>query len=520
MGRSGAPVQLSVARGSRSPWMGSVSTPASEESKSRFLIAAANAAACAAPFFLVTIPPSTDLPQHLAQARLFLDVLGGDTIHRIQWTSPYSGVYALLVPLVAVLPPFFAGTVAMALLAAANTLATHALAWKFARPPAAAVLASILFFGNSTTWGFLNFLVGWPLFAVWVILLARQGDSPTPRRAAALAAWAVLMFWSHALWFAGAILWMAVECLAERRTRSVLLARAAAVAPAMVLALWWYLGFRESWVATGADWRTGPLDRLNPAWLANATVGALRGAFPQVFFWAMIAWAFAAVSGRVTDPERTEGAAHRTLLLGGAAFALLVFALPHSYQNAVFFEQRWAPVAATLLLLGLPALRLPGRAALAAVGIAAALHLGWLTLAWQRFERANYAGFADCLAALPDKPRLLGLEYRTPREPIYGMPLLEAFAWGQVLRGGRLSFSFAEFPHSFVVLADRTPKPWTGGLEWNARAVTDNDFAHFDFVLVSAPEATHRELAAKPFLEQVAGGSEGWRLYRVVWEVT
>ena len=49
------------------------------------------------PFFVVTFPPITDLPQHLAQVRLFGEALAdpGGPIE-IQWWTPYSLPYALL----------------------------------------------------------------------------------------------------------------------------------------------------------------------------------------------------------------------------------------------------------------------------------------------------------------------------------------------------------------------------------------------------------------------------------------
>ena len=51
--------------------------------------------------------------------------------------------------------------------------------------------------------------------------------------------------------------------------------------------------------------------------------------------------------------------------------------------------------------------------------------------------------------------------------------------------------------------------------EWFPATVIDNDFAYFDYALVSAPESVHRQLAAKPFLEVVAGAGQPWRLYRI-----
>src|SRR5262245_53292742 len=65
--------------------------------KVRFLLAAASCALVAVPFLSVTFPPITDLPQHAAQVRLFLDALHNpDSLYRIQWLTPYSLSYTVL----------------------------------------------------------------------------------------------------------------------------------------------------------------------------------------------------------------------------------------------------------------------------------------------------------------------------------------------------------------------------------------------------------------------------------------
>ncbi|HEX2165198.1 MAG TPA: hypothetical protein VHM02_14735, partial [Thermoanaerobaculia bacterium] len=127
--------------------------------------------------------------------------------------------------------------------------------------------------------------------------------------------------------------------------------------------------------------------------------------------------------------------------------------------------------------------------------------------------RVELAGLPAALAALPPEPRLLGLDYRRKSPLLDNPPFLQLFAWGQVLRGGTLNFSFAEFPPSLVVLRDGR-RPWSGGLEWYPARLRPDDLRWFDHALVNAPPDLHDRIAADPAMTPLTGGGP-WRLYRV-----
>src|SRR4051812_16037807 len=162
------------------------------------------------PVLLLSFPPVTDLPQHVAQVRLFWEAYGHpDGIYVIQWLAPNNLLYVLLLALAAVLPIEVVGSAALVIIISGWVVAIHWLAWRTQRPAAAAVVASLLIYGLSLSWGLLNFLIGFPVFVLWFVLTMQ-----VPTRNLSWARWlmlattALLLYESHALWFAVAIIWL------------------------------------------------------------------------------------------------------------------------------------------------------------------------------------------------------------------------------------------------------------------------------------------------------------------------
>src|SRR5215813_8474311 len=63
----------------------------------RVLLATVCCLLLAVPFVSVRFPPITDLPQHLAQIRLFHETIAApDSPYRVQWLTPYILAYVPL----------------------------------------------------------------------------------------------------------------------------------------------------------------------------------------------------------------------------------------------------------------------------------------------------------------------------------------------------------------------------------------------------------------------------------------
>jgi len=489
----------------------------------RLLTFAASALLVAVPFAAVTLPPLTDLPQHAAQVRLFGEAMAAGSPYAVQWGTPYSLVYLVLAAAWGLVGPWAgavaaakAGAAAVAILWAA---AIHLLAWRCERPAAAAVLASTLVFSHLLYWGFLPFMMGFPLFALWLLALRREpppGAEGRSRLAAALTVTllAALLYLAHALWFAAGLGWLAVDSLLRLRRGEGwrLLARRAA-GPALVAALAaaWFASIAGTSFATPPLWVPQTWRRLLPGAWVEAAFGGLRGGIETVALAAILAWlGFALWGSRRQLRARTD----RGLALLGGLFFAAALVLPDKLVNTIEFNDRWMPPAFALLLLAAPPLRLPRWVARTLALVLLAGFVAVTTGVWRQVERYELAGVEPALAALPDAPRVLGLDFVRSSVWLDHQPFLQTFAWAQVVHGGELNFSFADFPPSPVVYSPPRQPPWTPGMEWYPQAVRPGDFGWFDYVLVRAPEAVQRQFEAAPFLDAVTLPAP-WRLYRV-----
>lgn len=472
----------------------------------------------ALPFLMVTFPPIADLPQQTAQVRLLVDaVTNPGSPYRVQWTTPNGLAYLPFGLAWAVLPPLAAGRVGMLLLALSWVLAVLALARWRERSWAAAVLASGLVFHHALYWGFASFVAGFPVFVLWLWITGRGADDrPAGRDVALHSIGALVLYLTHALWFAAGTLWLGVQALAARGwTRpGPWLRRASAVLPVGTLALVWFAGLRETPFSTPPLWRDLPWQRLAPQRLVEASLGGLRSPLEAVLFAVVLLW-FALALWTAWRDGRLGEDTDRYLLAAGLFFLALYLALPDKYTNTILFAERWLPPALACLLLAMPPL--PVRPVLRRTLAAVVLATFCLVTAavWIEVEATELRGLEESLAALPDEPRVLGLAFDRQSPRLDGIPFLQTFAWAQVLRGGELNFSFALFPSSLVVYDPVPARPWSEGLEWYPDRVRREDFPYFTHVLVGASDASvHRFLASAPELHPVTARGV-WRLYQV-----
>lgn len=483
------------------------------ERKERILVAAGLLVLAVLPILWMPFPPSTDLPQHLAQVRLFKEALadpGGPYV--VQWLAPNNLIYFLLLGLWTVLPVGLMARAALILIVLLWLAAIHGLAAGRGRSLAMTVAASLLVFNQSFYWGFLNFLIGFPAFIIWFVLTAKVPPRPSWKLWAAFTGTSLLLYGSHALWFAAAAAWLVIIALVRRVPVRITLWRFSSLIPCGLIALLWYPHLAAARSMAGFDvaphW--SPLaDRLGS--FMGAAFGGIRGpaetaAFIFIFLWgALSIWQHRRRLAEVVD---------RDLLAAALFFLAIVVAAPDMFMNSIHFSSRWVPPAVVFLLLALPApsfRRLsPKMIALLAVGA----FLAVTAFVWRSFETKELAGFQESLERVPASSRILGLDLVKESELIKGRPFLQLFAYAQVLRGGELNFSFAEHYSGLVAYRTKRDVRWTSGLEWHAATVRRADFAFFDFVLVNGDDKDHATLST--FGEVSPATLSGrWRLYRV-----
>jgi hypothetical protein len=487
--------------------------PTKRERRETLSVAGAVFLLALVPILLAPFPPSTDLPQHIAQVRLLGQALsspGGPYV--VQWLGPNNLIYLFLSLFWAVLPVAFVARAALALIVLLWVIGIFGLGAGTRRATASVVVASLLIFNQSFYWGFLNFLLGFPVFIVWFLLTAKTRRGRGWTFWAALAGTALLLYESHALWFAAGALWLVVIGVFHKMPARSILWRLTALVPGGLVSLLWYPQLSVLRATAGFDvaahW-SPVFDRL--ASVMDAAFGGVRGPLGTLAFLFVILWASLAIW---QNRERLGGAIDRDFLAATLFFLAFVAVAPDKYMNTIFFASRWLPPALVFLLLALPSPSFR-RVSARAVALAAATAF-FLTTAvyWRIFETRELAGFSACLERLPPAPRVLGLDLIKESDYFKDRPFLQLFSYAQVYKGGELNFSFAEHYSGLVAYRTKRDIRWTGALEWHAEKVKRADFAFFDFVIANGEEKDHRALSSFAELSPVTLAGR-WRLYRV-----
>ena len=133
---------------------------------------------------------------------------------------------------------------------------------------------------------------------------------------------------------------------------------------------------------------------------------------------------------------------------------------------------------------------------------------------WYLFEERELSGLQASLKMLPEKQRVLGLDFVKRSEFLKGRPFLQVFAYAQVFKGGDLNFSFAEHASGIVRYKNPRKSSWTQSLEWSAERVNYRDFQFFDYALINGNAITHSWALSFELLEPVTENGR-WRLYRI-----
>jgi len=465
----------------------------------------------ALPLLVVQLPPITDLPQHVAQVRLLTETLGDPSApYEIQWLTPYGLVYLVVGVCWWLLPPMLVGRAAALAVVVLAVGAIHWLAARYERSVSAAILASVLVYSHVLYWGFLNFALGWPLFVLWLVWT----DRPHPEKARGRCLMvtfllSLFLYFAHILWLAAALLWLGVDCALERRGWREAALRFAGTVPVLLLTVYWFVSISESSFSTPAFWFPIWLRLLPPFWV-ESVFGGLRSPIEGVTLALILLW----LVGGLWAYRRGSGESLPSRLAWCGAMFLLLFALlPDHYTNTMRLNDRWLPYAMICFVLAVPVpARRPVTTALAVLLLVG--FTGLTTSYWIAFERDEMSGLSAALERLPEEPRVMGLDFRRTSRWVDGMPFLQCHAYAQVLRGGELNFSFADFAPSLVVYREPRSGPWTWQLEWFPERVRASDYPHFDSLLVHGDQEAQARFRDDSLLdEQTESGP--WRLYRV-----
>ena len=228
------------------------------------------------PLWTVRYLPMVDLPQHLAQADMWVKM--GDPAWRwrdlfvLNYVTPYLLGY-LIVRAVAIVSSLDVGfRVLLSGIVVAFPLATRFLLERSRAPTELSLLAIPLCFGFCWSYGFVNYLLAVPMALIGIALVAREGPM-TVRRGLVTALFVTILFFTHVL--AWGYVGLAGGCIASWRYRREPRALVAALLPLAaslpVAFAWAHFGRQNPLHETDTIWMVNPLIRL--LYLPGAWVG-------------------------------------------------------------------------------------------------------------------------------------------------------------------------------------------------------------------------------------------------------
>ena len=484
-----------------------------------FVIAGFVVALFAVPFCVATYVPAVDLPQHLAQIRLFWETVHGkhEGMYLINWFSPNLLAYVLLGAVSQIASPVMAGKLTMLLLVVAWVLGVFFLARFRGRGFAAAMLASLFVFSHCMYWGLINHLIGFPVFILWLYVIGNgEPSGGSTAYVLKLLGCAVLLLFSHVLWLGMGVAALFIIDVHHRTRTRFLLLQGLVFVPVAVFLMFWLPRIEMIRQAGGFDtgmvWVTFPWERLSPSWMLDAVFGGMYGIVEPILGVLLLGWILLILATAWRD--RFAGSDPVLLWLAGILFCVVLFA-PDKYLNTFSFSSRWAPVAVSLLLLGLPGPKLPRTALMVAPLLLITILTVATTITWKDYNDDDLFGLSEALALVPENSKVLGLDLIKESGRIKGRPYLQMFAYAQALHGGELNFSFAEHGSGIIIYRVMGPKPWQSGLEWYGERATVGDLTQFDEILINAGEKTHALLQGNGVLKPLTDAGY-WRLYRSI----
>ena len=460
--------------------------------------------------FSVDFIPAIDMPQHLAQLRMLADGVDGN-VFSVAWFSPGSFVYIVAYPLWFLFGPDNADLYIMLSLLLMWCASLFFLAYIRKVHLVNVVLACAFFYNLIFYWGFINFLCGAPFYFVF---LSQLINTERLSNLAVLFCISLFLFWSHPLWFAVACLSLGVYSLSVTRDFKRLAVRSIPLLPVGIYSLFWVCELKAIRASSGFDvsshWFVSVFSRLNPSHWMNVLTAGSYGLAEFLIIAISVAWL---VYSAIKCVRCKEGAYDRVLLWSALPVFLIVMIAPDLHLNTMVFAQRWLPIFVVLVLLATPAFSVPRWVNYGAV-VVIFIYVLLMMFSWNGFN-SELSGLSRALKSLPEKQRVLGLNYASRSRYIKGPAFLQIFAYSQAYKGAELNFSFAQHNSSIVRYIRPRKMEWTNALEWQPENVTQADIMHFDYILVNALNEKHERFLEIPYLLPCAD-SDRWRLYKVV----
>jgi hypothetical protein len=463
-------------------------------------------AACALPAWaaLLSAPrlPFTDLPEHVATARVLRDLIAADPTAASTYAANVVGsqywLYHLVTALLAfVVGPAHANVVVLMIVAVAYPLSLAMLLTAHGRDRRLCLFGAMPFLSRSLTIGFLPFVAAVPLVLVGLASLERNLRDPSTKREVGLAAVSVVLFYLHVDAFAVFVLSASVTVAIATFDRANLLGSCKLAArrlvflipAAVVLAHWILRGSLAAKTETLGFPFIGHMSFLRrvvavPLWMGDLWTDRLDDGTCALWWGALLVLILFGLAELGATPARRVAACYAPL----ASALILFLVLPFRVGVAGMLNVRIATFIALFAVVIVPSPRGRfGRVVLGVAGLATVIHAGVAFTNIRRLARGSGEDSFALVERLPSKSRLLELTFDADRDGAIYPPWLHVGAWHVVSGGAVAGPSFAELPHWSVRYRDRAAPP-ERPLFWHPCSFrNDVEGRYYDAVLVVGP---------------------------------
>lgn len=413
-----------------------------------------------APFLVGGYPPMGDLPLHESIGQLLArhrdPQFSPPGLYALSLGHPQQLLHFLLAGLALVLPSIWTAKIAAVLVTSGSAFAVTRALDHFGKSRWAALACAPLFLGWLLHWGFATNLLALGLFAWSLPALDRAAAEPIARRTLAAAGWLALLFAAHAAIAIAGALCLLVFAAVRRKPAGVV----AALVPAVLFAVERMREAHSTGALAGAFasrvlWhdQLGKWRQL-PAFLIGRYTGATRFTLTVIALAAVLALVHARYRKKLAP--RLGSLVDNRLLLAAGALLVVILAAPYSINYGAFLYARFVAPAWICLVVGLAPS--PKRITHAARLLPVACVVASLAALVPELRRADahQAMLAPLFARIERGSAVAVLHYgpteRTPFGPVtLGQRVLAE-------RGGRLLFSFVEYPSSPLTIPP--PSRW------------------------------------------------------------
>lgn len=461
------------------------------------------------PILGVDYLPSMDLPQHAAQIQGLREYWSGNPdyteVFRVNWFTPYLLAYLLVYAISSVVSVQLAINIVVAASVAAVPISLRWVMNKVGGEGSLAILSIPVAYGFAFDWGFLSFMASVPLAVLFFGLTIEHEKQFRPKLALGVAAFSVLLFFSHvvSLLLASLASLAYIAARTDRGFKNLVLTALPYTAALPFIVLWSLFMVSSEDVVRESTIIYPELSQRIAGLLIHHSGLAGLGDLPSIAMTVVLLALPAVAFKRITRD--------RKLLVAATAVTAVAVLSPTVAFGTAYISERLVMFA---ILFWLLLWRSPRESTLVALKAVPAVALVFLVVTFFRFKEFSDENHSfDLLMEHmePDQKVLqLPVDWLAPGfiNPVY----MHFVNWYQAKKGGLVEYNFAYNYAMMLRYKDQAGPPFDDKFSWRVLKF-DWDYHQGDryrYFVVRAPVELKRRIFKERAEEVHLVHQSGW----------